>query len=118
MLDAADRATSALAERVRWAALVGELTRRNRGRRTIIESDDPGLGAQSQEYNYPFIGAVYDERNDHLKLMLGDGRSAFCQVSRNIDDVRVLDVLTDDAGRDRALRVEHGAAQTLMTFAE
>ncbi len=40
-----------------WAALLKEFTKRNAGRRTILEVDDLEIGAQSQEYNYPLLAS-------------------------------------------------------------
>ena len=37
-------------------------------------------------------------------------------LSRSIGHVAGIDVLTDDRGRDVALRIAHGAGQTLLTF--
>src|SRR5690606_23692387 len=44
----------------RWAEELQEFTRRNAGRRASLEVNDPELGAQSQEHDYPFLGAAYD----------------------------------------------------------
>ena len=79
--------------------------------------DDIELGAQAQEYNYPLLGTVYDERAGRVELMLGDGRSGGRHLSRSIGNVVAVDVLTDGEGHDVALRVQHGTSQTLLTFA-
>lgn len=100
-----------------WIELLADFSARNGGRRTILEVDDLELGAQAQEYNYPLLGASYDERADQVELMLGDGTPARRHLTRSIAGVRAVDVLTDGKGHDVALRVQHGSSQTLLTFA-
>lgn len=117
-LEPSERPADAVGERMRWIALMDELTRRNRGRRTMMESEDLEQGTESQELNYAFVGGAYDDRNDQLRLMFSDGRGSSGRLARHVGEVRALDVLTDAAGQDAALRVEHGSGQTLVTFME
>jgi len=100
-----------------WTSLLETFTRRNLGRRTILEVDDLEIGAQAQEYNYPLIAAMYDGRERRLQIMLGDTTAAGRHVSRSIGGVIGVNVFTDAGGRDVALRLEHGSSQTLLTFA-
>ena len=100
-----------------WIDLLSTFAKRNMGRRTILEVDDLELGAQAQEYNYPLLGAGYDERAGRLELMLGDATAGGRHLTRSIGGVRSVDVLTDGQGHDIALRVQHGTSQTLLTFA-
>ncbi|MEP7001031.1 MAG: universal stress protein [bacterium] len=99
-----------------WSRMMNEFTRRNFSRRTILEVDDLEIGAQAQEYNYPLLGASYSERDRRLEIMLGDRQSGGRHLSRSIGSVVSIDVLTDGAGTDIALRVQHGTSQTLLTF--
>ncbi len=101
-----------------WTRLLVDFTRRNLGRRTILEIDDLEIGAQAQEYNYPLLGASYDARDGRLALMFGDRGAGGRHLSRSIGDVAGVDILTDGSGRDIALRVLHGTSQTLLTFAK
>jgi len=100
-----------------WSRLLSEFTKRNAGRRTIIEVDDLDIGAQAQEYNYPLLGTSYSERDGRVDLILGDRFAGGRHLSRSIGSVIAVDVLTDGAGHDIALRVQHGTSQTLLTFA-
>ncbi len=100
-----------------WSRLLTDFTRRNAGRRTILEVDDLEIGAQAQEYNYPLLGASYSERDGRLDLMLGDRFAGGRHLARTMGSVVAVDVLTDGAGQDLALRVQHGTSQTLLTFA-
>ena len=101
-----------------WSRLLTDFTKRNAGRRTILEVDDLDIGAQAQEYNYPLLGASYSVRDGRLSLMLGDRVSDGRHLSRNIGGVVAVDVLADGAGHDVALRIQHGTSQTLLTFTE
>ena len=101
-----------------WSRMLNEFSRRNMGRRTILEVDDLEIGAQAQEYNYPLIGASYSEREKRLELMVGDRQAGGRHLSRSIGSVASIDILTDGAGLDVALRVQHGTSQTLLTFAD
>ena len=100
-----------------WSETLASFGRRNAGRRTILEVDDLELGAQAQEYNYPLLGAMYDERAERVELMLGDATAGGRHLTRSIGNVLGVDVLTDGEGHDVALRVQHGTSQTLLTFA-
>ena len=100
-----------------WLELLGTFSKRNAGRRTILEVDDLELGAQAQEYGYPLLGTTYDERNARVELMVGDASAGGRHLSRSIGNVSAVDVLTDGEGHDVALRVQHGTSQTLLTFA-
>ena len=100
-----------------WTAVLTGFTARNLGRRTVLEVDDLEIGAQAQEHNYPLIATVYDARDHRVQIMLGDRTATGRHLSRSIGGVARVDVLTDGAGRDVALHIEHGTSQTLLTFA-
>lgn len=99
-----------------WAATLDRFTQRNLGRRGLLQVDDPEIGAQAQEQDYPLLGATYDHHDGRVELMFGELGSFDRHLTRSIGQVSSIDVLTDTAGRDVALRVAHGAGQTLLTF--
>jgi len=103
-------------ERPEWAQALDSFTRRNIGRRGVLEVDDPEIGAQAQEHDYPLLGATYDQHDGRVELMFGELGDLDRHLSRSIGHVAGIDVLTDDRGRDVALRIAHGAGQTLLTF--
>jgi nucleotide-binding universal stress UspA family protein len=100
----------------RWAAELEAFTRRNAGRRTTLEVDDPELGAQAQEHDYPFLGAAYDRKDGRVELMLGDFGGAERHLTRNIPGVSDIEIIRDEQGRDWILRIVHGSGQTLLTL--
>jgi nucleotide-binding universal stress UspA family protein len=100
-----------------WSRLLSDFSKRNAGRRTILEVDDVDASAQGQEYNYPLLATSYSERDGRVDVVLGDRVQGGRHTSRSIGSVIAVDVLTDGAGHDVALRVQHGSGQTLLTFA-
>ena len=103
-------------DRPEWTRALDEFTRRNVGRRGVLEVDDPEIGAQAQEHDYPLLGATYDQHDGRVELMFGELGDLDRHLSRSIGNVGRIDVLSDEKGRDIALRIGHGAGQTLLTF--
>jgi hypothetical protein len=103
-------------DRPEWTKALDEFTRRNVGRRGVLEVDDPEIGAQAQEHDYPLLGATYDQHDGRVELMFGELGDLDRHLSRSIGNVGRIDVLSDEKGRDIALRIGHGAGQTLLTF--
>jgi nucleotide-binding universal stress UspA family protein len=103
-------------DRPSWTMQLDEFTRRNVGRRGVLEVDDPEIGAQAQEHDYPFLGATYDRHDGRVELMVGELRDVQRHLTRSIGSVSGIDVLTNERGRDLALRIAHGAGQTVLTF--
>ena len=103
-------------DRPEWTKQLDEFTRRNVGRRGVLEVDDPELGAQAQEHDYPLLGASYDHHDGRVELMFGELGDVQRHLTRSIGGVSGIDILTNERGRDIALRIGHGAGQTLLTF--
>jgi nucleotide-binding universal stress UspA family protein len=99
-----------------WASALDAFTRRNAGRIASLEVDDPEIGAQAQQHDYPFLGATYDHHDRRVELMLGDMEGGARHLTRGIGNVQRLDILKDEMGRDLVLRVSHGSGQTILTL--
>jgi nucleotide-binding universal stress UspA family protein len=112
----AQRPTTTRISRNEWAKTLQEFTRRNMVRPTSVEVDDLELGAQAQEHDYPFLGASYDAHDECVQVMLGDLASFGRHLTRSIAGVDEIEMMTDERGIDVALRIAHGAGQTLLTF--
>lgn len=112
---AATSATLTL-DATRWGEVLDDFTRRNGGRRTRLEVDDPELGAQTQEGEYPLLGVTFDPVDKHVEIMLGALGAGEPHLSRSIASVDSLDVLTDRDDQDIALRLRHGEGQTILTL--
>jgi hypothetical protein len=100
-----------------WVAELDDFTRRNAGRRGVLEVDDPEIGAQAQEFDYPLAGATFDIHDARVDLMFGEMGRVSNHLTRSIGDVSSIDVLRNEDGRDLAIRIAHGTGQTLLTFA-
>jgi nucleotide-binding universal stress UspA family protein len=103
-------------DRANWAAELDAFTKRNIGRLAALEVDDPELGAQAQEHDYPFLGATWDHHDERVEVMLGDFEGVGRHLTRGIAGVTGLNVLRDEAGRDWVLRIEHAPGQTILAF--
>jgi hypothetical protein len=99
-----------------WPVVLADFTRTNAGRRTRLEVDDPEIGAQAQEIDYPLRGVAFDPHDQRLEIMLGALGKSEPHLSRSIGNVSALDLLTDEDGNDIALRATHGTGQTMLTF--
>jgi nucleotide-binding universal stress UspA family protein len=99
-----------------WTLQLDALSRRNIGRRGMLEVDHPDIGAQAQEHDYQFMGATYDHHDRRVELMFGSIEGTGPHLTRGIADVRSIDIQRDAEGRDLALRIAHGGGQTLLTF--
>lgn len=99
-----------------WSAQLDAFTRRNVGRRGTLEVDDPEIGAQAEVFDYPLRGATYDSHDQRVTLMFGEVGSGAPHLTRGVAGASSVDILHDERGRDLAIRIEHGAGQTLLTF--
>ena len=99
-----------------WKIQLEDFTRRNRGRRATIELEDLELGTQVLEAGYAFGGAAYDEKDEHVTLMLSAMAERTQHVTHSIGGVSAVAIGTGSDGCDLALRIGHGSGQTLLTF--
>jgi nucleotide-binding universal stress UspA family protein len=101
-----------------WPARLADFTRRNIGRATHLEVDDPAFGAQSQETGWELRGVAYDHHDRRIEVMLGSDCTKGPHLTRSISGVDSVAILNDETGRDRALRLGHGRGQTILSFVE
>ena len=113
-----ERSTATALARSRWQSALEQFTDHNAGRRSTLETDDPDLGAQSHESHYPLIAATYDNESGRVELVFGETGGIGRQLTRSMGDVDSIEVLRNESGQDIALRMSHGAGQTLLTLAE
>lgn len=101
-----------------WAVALERFSKRNAGRRVLLEMDDTDFGAQSQAFDYPFRGAAFDHNDGRVSVMLGNDAGSGHHLTRTISNPSSVDYLREQGGRDVALRIAHGKGQTLMTFVD
>ncbi|HEX8718099.1 MAG TPA: universal stress protein [Gemmatimonadaceae bacterium] len=99
-----------------WASWLDAFSRRNQGRRTVLQVDDPHVGVQVQAAGYALLGAAYDHNDRRVELMLGDAASKTRHLTHTIEEVTAISVRTDARGRDATLLVAHQDGQVLLTF--
>jgi nucleotide-binding universal stress UspA family protein len=100
-----------------WERVLSGFTKRNAGRRTRLEVDDPAIGVHIQESGYALIGATCDPRDGHIELMLGVPHAKDPHLTRTITGVDFLSILADATGRELGLCIRHGEGRTLLTLA-
>jgi nucleotide-binding universal stress UspA family protein len=99
-----------------WAVRLDGFSRRNRGRRTVLEVDDPHVGLQMQAVGYALSGVAYDHNDRRVEIMLGDPEHETTHLTHTIRDVTAVAVRSDPGGKDEALRITHRAGRALLRF--
>ncbi|HJU66299.1 MAG TPA: universal stress protein [Gemmatimonadaceae bacterium] len=108
--------TLVLREPTQWSDRLREFTRRNAGRRVTLEVDDGELGAQAQAFAYPLLGVDFDKHDERVQIMLGDAEPGGRHLTRSVSNPISIEIVQAREGADTALRVAHGAGQTLLMF--
>jgi len=100
-----------------WATELNAFAQRNRDRATMLEIDDPAIGARVQETGLALVGATYDQHDQRVALMFGRAPGEV-HFTRTLGHVRALAVSSDAQDVDRALFIESDSGGTLLTFLE
>jgi len=108
--------TSSLRTPREWDAELSAFVRRNRDRPTMLEIDDPTIGAQVQETGFALVGATYDSHDHRVALMFAGRAHRDAHFTRTLGDVRALAVSSDARDVDNALYIESDGGGTLLTF--
>ncbi|HKH93547.1 MAG TPA: universal stress protein [Gemmatimonadaceae bacterium] len=99
-----------------WNEELQTFIRRNRGRRTKLEIDDPSLGAQVQETGYALVGAAYDAHDERVELMFGGMHTGEAHLTHSLRDVDSISIQCDATEQDSALLIKSGKSNALLTF--
>jgi hypothetical protein len=97
-----------------WARLLKEYTQRHAGRRARLEFDDPDLGAQWAEIDFPLRGISYDRRDDRIEIMLGEIGSLEERLTHSIVRPCALDILLSERPTGEVLCISHPDGQTRL----
>lgn len=108
--------TTSLRVPTEWDAELSAFVRRNRERPTMLEIDDPTIGAQVQQRGLSLIGATYDARDHHVALMFAGPARRDMHFTRTLGHVNTIAVSSDAHDVDRALYVASDGGNTLLTF--
>ena len=99
-----------------WNEELQAFIRRNRGRRTRLEIEDPSLGAQVQESGYALVGAAYDAHDDRVELMFGGMHTGEAHLTHSLGDVDSISVKCNATDQDSALLILSRKSSALLTF--
>ncbi len=97
-----------------WVTEMQAFTERNAGRRTLLEIDDPELGAQHSGTNFPLRGVDYDPRGDRVEIMLGELSTVEGHLTHSIPAPLSLEVVRGEWDRDDALRIGLRSGQLIL----
>lgn len=99
--------------RERWPSELDRFTRSNAGRRTVLEVDEAGVGAQRVVESLLW-GVSYGIRDDQIDLMFGDFDRGRVQLTHSIAAPAGIEILEYDGGGDRVPRIAYGDGQALL----
>ena len=102
-----------------WTGALDAFTQRNLGRPARLEVSGPRLdGFVVEVERYRFRGAVHDVHDRTVALMLGDPAEPTRHLTHGMTDVRTIEIVAESARRDRALLVELGDGEAVLTFTD
>lgn len=99
-----------------WAPELAAFSRRNQGRRTVLEADDPTIGHRIHVRGYSLLGAAYDHNDRRAALMLGESASGGVHITHSMTDVTLVAIRSAVDGKDEALLVAHGGGWAMLSF--
>lgn len=97
-----------------WAQVLKDYTYRNAGRRIRLEIDDPVIGAQWAEVDFPLRGISFDRRDNRIEIMLGETGSLAQHLTHSIECPTGIDIMWSTPTGREVLRIGHGSGQTLL----
>jgi hypothetical protein len=100
-----------------WSASLQGFSKRNEGQPCNVEVDHATIGAQIQGASVPFRGAVYEAHGNTVELIFGEPQLGGRHFSNSIPGVTSIDLMVDEHGSDRALRISNANGQTVLTLA-
>jgi hypothetical protein len=101
-----------------WSRRLREFSARNACRRTIWELEQPLADMEAGEpaSGGPFLGASYDPWAGRIRVMLGDASGVPYYRTNAITDATDLEIVTDAAGRETAMRIKRPSGEVVLRF--
>ena len=99
-----------------WGVVLAEASRRNAGRKVIVEVDDPSIGTQVQVEGFVLRGIVYDPADRRVEIMMDEGRGGAGHLTRTIANVESITIAAAPDGRDEVIGISHGRGHTVVHF--
>ena len=88
---------------------------RNAGRPATLDVTEDA-GAQSHDRGFTFLDASIDDSTGRVTLLLGVPPDGSARRTFSVQDVRVLFAMTDGAGVDGCLLIEHDGGEAVLTL--
>lgn len=100
--------------RERWSDEMDRFTRRNAGRRTVLEVVVEGTAGARRIVESRLWGVACDDRDGAIDFMFGDFDEGRDQMTHSIGVPMELETVAYPDGSDRLLRVVHEGGETLL----
>lgn len=100
--------------RAEWPRMIREFSRRNLGRPTRLEIDDPEVGAQWRALDFTLRGVAYEPRFRRVEILLGDGGGPLDHLTHSIEGVSDVSVQAGGDGRDGTLRIGYPGGEAVL----
>jgi nucleotide-binding universal stress UspA family protein len=99
------------------AAVLEDVTRRNAGRRVMLEADSPAAGAQMLAFDFAFMAADFAQATGKTHIVLADDPANACQsLTYAMGRLHDLEIRRALDGGDHIVRMVNGCGEVTLTF--
>jgi len=102
--------------REEWASQLNEFSKRNAGRATILEIQEPKIGIREEQVGYPLQGVSFDEDGNRITVFVGGETPTAPHVSHVSHRPRRVEILHRRDGQDEALHVQDSFGAMLLAL--
>ena len=97
-----------------WATALDAFTRRNAGRKVMLEVKDGDNGARVASHGYGLVGVTYEPAERQVEIMLGDTGRPLRHLTRSIRYPDEITLIAASAGGGELLDIRHGRGHTTV----
>lgn len=97
-----------------WARALRDFSERHRDEPTLLELDDPELGAQHSGRGFLLGGVEYDPRAKRILILLGRGEGIRDHLTHSLPGPRSVELVGSGEEGEEALRVELERGQVIL----
>ena len=102
--------------REEWASQLSEFAKRNAGRSTILEIQQPTTGIREEQAGYPLQGVSFDEDGNRITVFMGGDTPTAPHVSHVSRGPRRVEILHRRDGPDEALHIQDGSGAMFLAL--
>lgn len=99
--------------REEWASQLSEFSKRNAGRSTILEIQQPTTGIREEQAGYPLQGVSFDEDGNRITVFVGGDTPTAPHVSHG---PRRVEIVHRRDGQDEALHIQDGSGAMFLAL--